>query len=213
MARTPRTVLVGPAGYQAVCPVPRDRIGFWEGLSLTVRGRLDAARNRTVSDGDHTHSMHRLLHSFRMGETKTVQSIDVALSTVDRELAPLEAVLGAPEAAPPTIPGHAELAALPESARAEWAERVRDAHRAQNRYAATAAERSKAVKDAPVLLSIRAALLVEGDDVRRRWAEAYAARAARYTRARSGRGGAAIAAVPAIPGFVRSADPTGERRG
>lgn len=213
MARTPRTVLVGPAGYQAVCPVPPDRIGFWEGLALTVRGRLDAGRNRTVSDGDHTHSMHRLLHSFRMGETKTVQSIDVALSAVDRDLVPLEAMLAAPEAAAPSVPGHAELAALPESARAEWADRVRDAQRAQSRHAAASAERSKAAKDAPVLLSIRAALLVEGDDVRRRWADAYAARAAQYTRARSGRGGAAIAPVPTIPVFVRGTDPTGERRG
>lgn len=211
MARESRTVRVGPSGYQAVCPVPAERIRFWEGLALTVRGRLDAARNREVADADHTHSMHRLLHHFRMGEATVVQRIDEALSALDRELAPLEAVVAAAEPEAVAVPGMSELSAMPESLRTEWADRVRSARIESARAREASARRAQAVEALPALRSIRAGLLVEGEGVRRRWAEAYEVRASRYTRARFARGGAAIPAVPVIPMFVRGADPTGER--
>lgn len=212
MGRTTRTVAVGPEGYRAVCPLPREGIGFWEGIALSCRGWLDARRNRDVRDGDHTHSAHRLLHRYRMGEATAVQRIDEALSAVDRAIAPLEAVAVAPELPVAASPSVSDLAELADDARAEWADRVRAAQRAQAASAAAEARRARAREELPVLLSIRDGLVVEGNGVRRHWAEAYAVRAARYTRARFGRRGGVIAERPEVPAWRPGADPTPGRR-
>ncbi len=212
MARTPRTVVIGPNGYQAICPVPRERIGFWEALGLTLRGRIDARRTREVRDTESTHTLHRLMAAHRRGEGEATRRIDEALSAVDRVLAPLEALVAAPVPEEQPVPGSAELAALPEEERAEWAARVRAAHAAEAVRRSVLARRSAAEPEVAVLHATRYALAVEGEDVRRQWREAYAMRAARYTRARFGRSGGAMAETPAIPDYRHFEPPTVHRR-
>ena len=208
MPRKPLTVTVGSPGYEAVCPVPREGIGVFEIVSLTVRWRIDAVRNRDVADTAHTHSLHRLLAAHRRRETEAVRRIDGALSVVDRALAPLEAVLATPLPELVDVPATAELDRLPDSDRAQWAARVRAAHAARVQAEAAVAQHAAATRAAAELRSIRTALAVEGDDVRRQWAEAYAMRAARYTRSRFSRRGRRPESEPAVAPYLPGGDPT-----
>ena len=212
MPRKSLTVTVGTPGYQAVCPVPREGIGVFEAMSLTVRGWIDAVRNRDVADTAHTHSLHRLLAAHRRRETEAVRRIDGALSVVDRALAPLEAVLATPLPQPVDVPGAAELDRLADADRAARAARVRAAQAARVQAEAAGAQHAAAARTAAELRSIRTAIAVEGDDVRRQWAEAYAMRAARYTRVRFGRRGRRPESEPAVAPYLPADDPTVLRR-
>ncbi|TQJ30694.1 hypothetical protein [Microbacterium sp. SLBN-146] len=207
-----RTVTIGSTGYEAVCPVPREGIGFWEAMALTVRGWIDARANRGVPDGAHTHSLHRLQSAHRRREAEAVRRIDEALSAVDRALAPLEVVLAASPGVVPEIPTSADLARLDDAERAQWAARVRSGHAAHAQARADESRRAAAEVEAAVLRSVREALAVEGRDVLRQWREAYAMRAARYTRARFGRRGAALGEAPEVAAYLSHEAPTVNRR-
>lgn len=206
-----RTVTIGTAEFSAVCPVPRTGIGFWEGFALTARGWLDARRNRAVPDIHHTHSLHRLLARHRQRETLAGLRVDAALSSVARELAPLEVVLAASGPQTLEVPTSADLASLPEDGRAGWAQQVRDARSSHAQRAAFEARQQNAQGRVAELRSIRAALVDEGEDVRRLWREAYMMRAARYTRARFGRRGAPVLENPSVAAYLPSEGPTPER--
>lgn len=208
---TERTVMIGSADFRAECPVPRVGIGFWEGFALSMRGRLDARRNRVVLDSSHTHSLHRLLARHRQREIRAGLSIDAALSGVAHALAPLEIALTAATLAVPDFPTSQELASLPDDARAEWARRMREARMAHADHAASEGRRLMAEVRVAELRSIRAGLLAESEDVRRLWREAYLMRAARYTRARFGRGGAPMVESPGVAGYIPAEPPSSER--
>lgn len=212
MVRASRVVSIGTEGYRVACPVPRYGIGLWEGTCLTVRGWLDARRTRDVQDASHTHSLHRLMAAHRRHEGEATRRIDEALSAVDRDLAPLEALIAESIPVGPDAPTSAELAALPVEDRAAWAARVRAAHAARAEHRATEGRQADARVRIAVLHSIREGLDVEGADVRRQWREAYEMRAARYTRARFGRRGGTMAIEPAVAGYRGFEQPTVVRR-
>jgi hypothetical protein len=204
-------VTIGTGEFSAVCPIPRDRIGFFEAIALTVRGRWDAGGNRIVPDAAHTHTLHAIQARHRKREAEAVRRIDAALSAVDGELAVTRAALNmpVPEVAPePTIE---DLRDLPRAQRMEWVDRVRGARTSAARSAAVRDRQSAAHVRREQLISARQALLVEGDDVRRQWREAYDMRAARYTRARFGRRGARPTDTPAIAHYGHVDGPTGDR--
>ena len=208
MARNLRTTTIGADLHAAVCPVPRDGIGVVEAVTLTVRGRMDARRNREVPDATATHSLHRLQAWHRRQETVAVQQIDHALSAVDRDVVRLRAVLERPAARPEPVPTSVELAALADAERAAWATRVRAARADHDRAASEATVRAHAEEQLAVLLSVREALRVEGEDVRRQWREAHEMRAARYTRARFGARGRRMGLVPTVAPYEPTAAPT-----
>lgn len=201
------TVTIGPEGFHATCAVPREGLGWWEGLVLNIRGRMDARRNLGVQDVDATHALHRLEAAYRRAETEAVRRIDEALSAVDRELAPLVRNADTPLPTSVPVPAAAELDAMDDASRLRWAQEVKDARR-NNAQAAAARERREQAGDRiAALRSIREALSVEGDGVRRQWAEAYRIRAACYTRARFGRRFAEMSAAPAVPTYVAAVPP------
>jgi|GEM_PF-3937102 len=207
-----RTVRIGAESFSADCPIPRDGIGFFEGIALSVRGWLDARKNEHVADEAHTHSLHRLLAVHRRREAEATRRTDEALSALDRALAPLEALLGRREETPQAMPSVQELANLADEARAGWAERTRSARASQQSAAADSMRRRQAEDRVAVLLSIRDGLRVEAEDVRRQWREAYAMRAARYTRARFARARSAVSSVPAVAEYRHVEPPVVARR-
>lgn len=203
-----RTVTVGIPPYAVTCDVPRDGIGFFEAIALTVRGRIDARRTRDVADNEHTHSLHRLLHAHRRREAETVRRIDTAASAVDREIARLRPIVERMTEPVPVIPDTAALAGLAPAERSEWANQVRSARTAAADARQREARRDVATIELEELRSVRESIGVEGEDVRRQWREAYSMRAARYTRARSGRRGAPVASSPAIAAYPHADGPS-----
>ncbi|WP_457099653.1 hypothetical protein [Microbacterium sp. P5_E9] len=213
MTRRSPVVTIGAGEFTATCPVPRDHIGLFEGLALSVRGRWDARGTQGVPDEAHTHTLHGVQARHRKREAEAVRLIDGALSAVDSQVAVTRAALQAPIPEGVREPTQDELRGLPRAQRMEWAERVRVARAAAARDAAAAERRIAAQTRREQLLSARSALVVEGADVRRQWREAYEMRAARYTRARFGRRGARMTATPAIAPYGPVDPPTAERAG
>lgn len=213
MARSTREriVTIGTGKFTARCPVPREGIGFWEAFALSLRGWSDARRTKGVADTAHTHSLHRLLAVHRRRETEADRRIDEALSAVDLALAPLAAVIDRRIPDAPQVPGTEQLEALPSAQRVEWAAHVRAAQTETRRLAGARARRVEAEAEAAVLRSIRRSVSVEGEDVRRQWAEAYTMRAARYTRARFGRRGRPVDVEPAVAAYRHTDGPTADR--
>lgn len=206
------TVTIGPAGYNTTVLIPRIRVGWWEGLTLSIRGWVDAKRVAAVADDTHTHTLHLLQARYRRQETEVVRLIDHAVSTVDRELAALEALAATTVDTPIPVPGRAELDGMTLTQRREWAARKRAAIVANATAATTSARVAEAKERITVLTSIRQALITEGQGVRDQWAEAYTERAARYTRARFARASREVTATPAIAKYTHTTNPTIERR-
>lgn len=212
MARKQRTVTIGVGEFTATCAVPKDRIGFFEAIGLTVRGWWDRSVNRDVPDGAHTHTLWWLEGVHRKQETEVVRKTDAVLSAIDRAAAEADAVLAIPVPSGQVVPTSADLAGRKGAQRSAWADEVR-ATRAGNAMAAAATERQRAAaKRREELAALREALVVEGDDVRRQWREAYVMRASRYTRARFGRRGPHPTATPAVAKYRQTDGPTAVRR-
>lgn len=212
MSRKQRMVTIGSGEFTATCPVPKDRIGFFEAISLTVRGWWDRSVNRAVPDDSHTHTLWWLEGVHRRQETEVVRQTDSVLSAIDRAAAEADAILAIPVPSGQVVPTSADLAGRKGAERSAWADQVR-ATRASNATVAAATERQRTVaKRREELAALREAVVIEGNDVRRQWGEAYVMRASRYTRARFGRRGPQPTPVPAVAGYRHTDGPTEMRR-
>jgi hypothetical protein len=212
MARKQRTVTIGVGEFTATCAVPKDRIGFFEAIGLTVRGWWDRSVNRDVPDDAHTHTLWWLEGAHRRQETEVVRTTDAVISAIDRAAADADAVVAIPVPSEQVVPTSADLAGRKGVQRSAWADQVR-ATRAANAAVAAATERQRtAAKRREELAALRDAVVIEGNDVRRQWAEAYVMRASRYTRARFGHRGPQPTPMPAVAGYRHTDGPTATRR-
>lgn len=207
-----RNVMIGVDPFTVTCPAPRERIGSFEAIALTLRGWMDAARNRDVADIDHTHTLWWLQSRHQQAETEVVRRVNAGLSRIDAAAAELDAKLAEPEPLPAEPPSREELRDAGAAARAAWAARARAARSDSRRAARLAEEKAHARVQRERLLSHRESLEVEGQDVRHRWAKAYEMRAARYTRARFVRWGRGLAEQPAVAEYAPAVSPRAVRR-
>lgn len=211
MSRKTRTVTIGSAGFTAECPVPRDRIGLWEGFALSFAGWRDGLRYREVPDTAHTHALHRLMSGHRRRESEAVRRIDLALSAVDLARAEVDVILAGSAVVEIVEPDAHDLDGRTGDDRQRWARDVRDARAANARAADDRSRLQAALLRREQLVSVRDSLAIEGDDVRQQWREGYDERAARYTHARIRRTREAPHS-PAVAPYTLAAGPTVVRR-
>ncbi len=205
-------VTVGSDEFAATCPSPRLRIGFFEAIGLTVRGWLDAAANRGVSDHRATHTIHWLQARHLEREHEVDRRLNAVLTAVDRALADTDVILTREVPADQPVPASSELETLHGADRTAWTNRVRAARAANGAADAARGAQAAAARRREELFAIREGLWLEAEDLRGRWAEAYRRRAARYTRARFSLRGARPSEAPEVPLFPHTPGPTVARR-
>jgi hypothetical protein len=201
------TVPLGTGVIPATAVAPRLTIGFWESLGLTLRGWTDARRYGDVADVDQTHVLLMRNSVVRRREDEVVRAIDAALSRVDALIA--EARVASSQVIPPIAvePSATQLNDLEGRDRQDWVQSVRASRAAAARAARIQAEVDAATVRLAQLEAERQSILVEGEDVRRLWADAFEMRAARYTRARFGSWGRRPDRTPRVPDYRRGRDP------
>lgn len=200
----PGTGYTAPRGSVSVRPVePKPRVGFFEGIAISLAGFRDRFRYKAVKDSDHTMWTQRVLAGARQNQRLVERWRDDVVAAIEAESSRLRLLAGQDIATSSDAPSRQSLAGADRKGRFDWANQVRRAEQDRSQAASESARKQGAQERLAELEAEQVSVLADAMRLGEAWEEYYNRRAAKYARARTGLFGYRALEASSVPEFIR----------